>query len=166
MGMILDFYLGKNVHPDGFTIEQVWSWNDQRLEFTHSYIQWLFPSTVPSQAVPGSPVIMQSDIQKFRSDPELRRRFARSYATMLTFYGFTVQDGSIVRAGNFAERSRNWVTPSNHNFLRMTRILKAMMLFGFEQGARNFYNALHQVYCDSPMIVGDKTLGFWMRASL
>src|SRR5208282_855386 len=119
MGIVLDFYLGKNVHPDGFTVEQVWSWNDEQLEYTHSYIQWLFPSTVPSQAVPGSPVIMQSDIQKFRTDPELRKRFARSYGTMLTFYGFAVQDGKIVRAGNFAERSSNWIIPSNHNFLRI-----------------------------------------------
>ena len=142
----MDFYLGKDVHPDGFTIEQVWSWDDKQLEYTHSYIQWLFPSTVPSQAVPGSPVIMGPDIEKFRTDQDLRRRFARSYSLMLTFYGFRIEDGKVVRAGDFAEKSQNWLTPSNHNFLRITRMLKAMMMFGFAAGAKPFYNALHDVY--------------------
>jgi hypothetical protein len=85
---------------------------------------------------------------------------------MLTFFGLAVKDGKVVRANTFAQKQSNWVTPSNHNFLRITRILKAMMLFGFEKSAKEFYNALHQVYRDNPMIVGDTTLGFWMRASL
>jgi len=162
--MILDFYLGKNVHPDGFTIEQVWSWDYERLEYTHSYIQWLFPSTVPSQAVPGSPVIARGDVGKFRTDQELRKRFVRSYATMLTFYGFRVDDGKVVRAVDYEEKSKDWVTPSNHNFLRITRIIKAMMMFGFEKNAKEFYAALHQVYRENYMVIGDTTLGFWRRA--
>jgi len=36
--------------------------------------------------------------------------------------------------------------------------------FGFEKSAREFYNALHQVYRDDPLVVGGTTPGFWRRA--
>ena len=142
----------------------MWGWDDRKLEYTHTYIQWLFPSNVPSAEVPDSPVISRADGEKFRSDPELRKRFARSFLVMMKFYGFGItEDGSIFRVADFAQKADNWLTPSNHNFLRITRILKAMMMFGFENNARGFLKALHQVYKENPMIVG-ASWGFWQRA--
>ena len=163
-GRIVDFYEGNTIHPDGFAIDQVWNWNDKELEYSHTYIQWLFPSRIPSSMVSDSPVISQADIVRFKTDSDLRKRFARSYVTVLRFYGFRItDDGSVMRADDFVEKSDNWLTPSNHNYLRITRILKAMMMFGFEKNARDFLEALHQVYRENPELVG-ASWGFWQRA--
>jgi hypothetical protein len=164
MGKLIDFYLGKDVHPDGLTIEQVWGWNDQQLEFQHTYIQWLFPSEFPSQAVPGSPVITSEEVHQFKTDPELRRRFEQSFSVMLGFYGFYIDNGKVVRMDHFAHKIRNWLTPSNHNFLRITRILKCLMLFSYSKKARAFYDALLQVYHEHPLVIGEQTLSYWHRA--
>ncbi|MDF0552747.1 hypothetical protein [Kamptonema sp. UHCC 0994] len=38
-GSILAFYIGQTPNTDGRTIEEMWSWNYQKLEDTHNYIQ-------------------------------------------------------------------------------------------------------------------------------
>jgi hypothetical protein len=40
---ILTFYQGQSPDSSGRMIETIWSWDYQKLEYTHDYIQWLFP---------------------------------------------------------------------------------------------------------------------------
>jgi hypothetical protein len=44
MGKLIDFYLGKDIHPEGFTIHEVFGWGDRALEHEHTHIHWLLPS--------------------------------------------------------------------------------------------------------------------------
>ena len=83
---------------------------------------------------------------------------------MLRFYGFTVDIDKVQQGPMFRQKSRNWLSPSNHNYLRITRIPEAMMMFGFERTAKTFCEELHQVYRENGTVIGDRTLGFWRRA--
>jgi Opioid growth factor receptor (OGFr) conserved region len=56
---------------------------------------------------------------------------------MLRFYGLEsvkAEDGSISiqKAIEFPERSQYWLTPNNHNHLRLTRMIDSTRLLGLE----------------------------------
>jgi hypothetical protein len=58
--------------------------------------------------------------------------------------------------------------PSNHNHLRITRILKSLSILGLEAEARAFYECLVAIYEDEakrlePRIT-EETMGFWQQA--
>jgi hypothetical protein len=90
---------------------------------------------------------------------------------MLAFYGLeTIESNppTVRRAPSFTERSGNWLTASNHNHLRVTRILKSMRTLGLETQATALFNCFADIYSeekskDFPAISVD-TFRFWQSA--
>jgi hypothetical protein len=171
MSRVLDFHRGELRHPSGVTIESIWGWHHGRLEHEHTYIQWLFPLRDPSRAVPDSPTITESEVREFNRDPALRDRVLRSFRLMLGFYGFTMGPaanaaggGTIMPAPDFAATSRTWLTPGNHNHLRITRILKSLCILGLRPEAREWFAALQRVYAANADKIGNVTYDFWRKA--
>ena len=64
----------------------------------------------------------------------------------------------------FDRRAANWLTPGNHNFLRITRILKSLTILGHEDMARAFLECLSTIFDDHRGIIGDRTWDFWRAA--
>lgn len=73
-----------------------------------------------------------------------------------------------MRAANFAERSKNWLTPANHNHLRITRILKSLRLLGLEPESAAFFRALAAIYpgqsAAANPAISATTFRFWQSA--
>jgi Opioid growth factor receptor (OGFr) conserved region len=167
---ILEFYAG--VIPDhrGRYLNEVLKWPDDELECVHDYIQWLFPLPERSGFNLNAPVLDQQAIYDFRSRPDLRRNMLASFLRMLAFYGLEIVESNppaVRRAASFAERSKNWLTTSNHNHLRITRILKSMRILGLETEAAALFDCLADIYReetekDFPGI-SDETFGFWQH---
>jgi hypothetical protein len=171
MGLVLEFYRGAVVHPKGFTLDYVLSWHDSVLESEHHYIQWLFPLTEPSQAARSSPVLVQEEIAEFTSNAELRLKLLRAFQRMLAFYGFSLEIPAfgggrpkVVPTVDFLIRSGEWLTPGNHNYRRITRILKSLATLGLQPEAAAFLEALAAVYRDNRKIIGDGAWRFWTEA--
>lgn len=171
MSRITEFYSGTLRHPGGATIEEIWQWNHGQLEYVHSYIQWLFPLPETSWAVPDSPVLSTKDIERFRASPELRGRVARSLEVMLGFYGFRLGRlpeppgrPRIEPTEAFAERARHWLTTGNHNFLRITRILRSLTLLGLGDEAAEFFAVLQRVYLKNSDRIGPVSYEYWKNA--
>ena len=57
MTPLVAFNLGEAPDHRGRFVGEILQQDDDWLEATHDYIQWLFPLREPSQAVPGSPVV-------------------------------------------------------------------------------------------------------------
>src|SRR5690242_7350855 len=119
---LIDFYSGMGEDDAGRRLEDVWRFSSEELEENHDYIQWLFPLLERSAFNPEAPVLDAGTIERFRNDSSLQRNLERSLGVMLDFYGLELAGNRIVRAANFGERSANWLTGFNHNFLRLTRI--------------------------------------------
>ncbi|XP_060765839.1 opioid growth factor receptor-like protein 1 [Neoarius graeffei] len=121
--------------PDGDYIDYIhehW-WEDyDRLEYVHSYIQWLFPIQEKGMNY-ASQELSVKEIKLFRRDEEMKRRLLKSYKIMLNFYGIELvneETGEVKRAGNWGERFEN-LNRNTHNNLRITRIIKCLGLLGF-----------------------------------
>ncbi|XP_068118994.1 opioid growth factor receptor-like protein 1 [Hyperolius riggenbachi] len=134
------FYQNKiPFEPNGCCIEEVYQHNHagekyRILETKHDYIQWLFPLREPGLNAYAKP-LTKDEIQMMKNDPEVMKRFLKSYILMLEFYGITLVDketGKVNRAENWEERFHNLNTYT-HNNLRITRILKCLGEFGYER---------------------------------
>lgn len=161
---LLRFYTGEGTDDRGRTIEDIWGYSTDRLESVHDYIQWLFPLTDRSAFNPDAPLLDDETIARFRRDEVLRKNLERSLRVMLDFYGLAIAGHEILRVPSFGERSRNWLTPGNHNFLRLTRMLKSLSVLGLEDRAKQLLQALEDIDGKTPGIIGERTLEFWKRA--
>jgi hypothetical protein len=161
---LLEFYSGAGSDDRGRRIEDIWRFSHDELEAIHDYIQWLFPLTERSAFNPGAPLLDDATIQRFKSDATLRRNVERSLEVMLDFYGFARDGDRIIQGRSFAERFANWLTPGNHNFLRLTRILKSLTLLGLEKHAAQLLECLEKVYTGDGSAIGARTMSFWRRA--
>ncbi|XP_034408509.1 opioid growth factor receptor-like protein 1 [Cyclopterus lumpus] len=132
----LRFYLNKiPLVPDGIYVEEIltkWRGDYDKLEHNHTYIQWLFPLREQGLNFYAHE-LTQEEIKEFQSTREAKRRFLAAYSLMLDFYGIKLLDksGNVARAPNWQERFQH-LNESQHNYLRITRILKSLGELGYE----------------------------------
>lgn len=158
---LLKFYRGEGVDSNGRSIQQLWCFSLEEKERCHDYIQWLFPLKKPSQYNQNAPLLDAKTIAAMRQDPLLMANIQRSFKEMLTFYGLRQKKNIIERAENFPERKRVWLTPNNHNHLRLTRILRCLTLLGLTQQAKALSSCLKLLAKDYPNDIGKETVGIW-----
>ena len=162
---LLDFYNGQGTDDKGRRIEEIWAFSNDDLESVHDYIQWLFPLMERSAFNPGAPLLDDETIARFWEDEAIRDNLARSLAVMLDFYGLATAGHSILRVPTFGTRSRVWLTPHNHNFLRLTRILNSLSLLGLPDRAMQLLACLEEIARLRAGIISDETLRYWRAAS-
>jgi hypothetical protein len=165
MSRLVEFYRGQARDTEGRRLETIWDWDDESLEEVHDFIQWLFPLPEPSNFNADAPLLSAQDIREFRGDPALQARLRHSYERLLTFLGLAPgEDGKVVEAQNFAARAPEvWRSP-NHNWLRITRILRSLTLLGLEAEARALFDRLDALYRSEKFPIPAGTFGYWARA--
>jgi hypothetical protein len=165
---LLDFYRGQGTDAQGRTLEEILRWHPRRLESVHDYIQWLFPLPAPSTFNPQAPILDDEEVSAFRQSKTLRQRLLNAFELMLGFYGYRRQAGgnqiTIRPSDNFSDRANNWLTPGNHNHLRISRILESLTHLGRGQDARAWLAVLEATYQDHRQVIGPVTLDYWRRA--
>ena len=166
VSQLIDFYSGHGTDHRGRTLDEILSWDDERLESVHDYIQWLFPLAEPSRFNPHAPLLTGEDRAEFQRRTDLQANVLRALARKLAFYGFSVDEpaGGPVSVAPIAAVRRRWLSPGDHNYLRITRILTSLRLLGFEEYARAFFAALEALYNEQPETIGETTFGYWRHA--
>jgi hypothetical protein len=167
-----NFYEGTGPDHRGRHLAAIWDWSDDELERVHDYIQWLFPLREKSGFNPDAPLLDDATAQEFRERPELQANLRRSFLRMLKFYGLESRGAdppAIHPSKSFPSRSTNWLTPSNHNHLRITRILKSLRELGLDPEAQAFFACLTTLYEQEqqkhlPAISPD-TFHYWRSAT-
>jgi len=150
MSEILKFYLGE---PSvcKHVLSDIWGYSFKRLEQGHDYIQLLFPLDEPSAHNPDAPVLTEEDIIVFRGSPELQAMVMVSVHTFMRFLFFTRE---------------SWLTEFDHNHLRITRVIKCLILFGMNSHALSVFQEVMTMLDTKgeDYLVSDKSIGFWERA--
>jgi hypothetical protein len=162
---LIAFYRGLGPDAAGRTIDAIWGWDAGRLEMVHDYIQWLFPLPEPSRFNPDAPLLTPADAALFADDPDLAARLLRSFDLMLGFYGLARRGGEVVRADDFPQRAAAWLTPLNHNHLRLTRILLSLGHLGRGTEAKALHKTLEAIALrDAGGAISARTRAFWRNA--
>ena len=147
----LAFYRGLAPDSEGRFFGEILTWDDERLEAVHDYIQWLFPLPEPSAFNPDAPLLTRTDIAEARADAEVQANLRAALDRMLRFYGLTPET---------AAKPKPWVCAADHNHLRLTRILRALTLLGLVEEA----DALHAAISRYDAIFPERTKRFWRQA--
>ncbi len=168
---IIEFYSGAQPDYRGRYLREIQGWADESLEAVHDSIQWLFPLPERSGFNVAAPILTAETIEEFRTRPELLENLRRSFVRMLNFYGFEVrlvEHVRVTRAANFALGAAGWLSRSNHNHLRITRILRCMEVLGLEADAAAFLDCLREIYGEeqnkAEPAISEETMGYWQKA--
>jgi hypothetical protein len=167
---LLAFYRGEGTDHRGRRLADIQAFGWEELEQAHDYVQWMFPLFERSRFQPHAPVLDEATAQRFRDDPRARQELRTSLGLMLEFYGLTLARGDddvrprVVRGSDFARRSAVWLTPMNHNYLRLTRILASLCVLGEAALARALLVCLEEIAREHGDTIGDETLAHWRGA--
>lgn len=153
MSKIIDFYNETSTDDDGRKISFIWMQNDGYLEFDHSYVQWLFPLPEPSNFNPDAPLLTEEDILLFHANPDLRNNLRNSLVRFLKFLG--IENDTTYKKPIFEH--------ANHNWFRITRILKSLRLLGLENEAIAFYKVLKKIH-EEDGLVSENSFSYWKEA--
>jgi hypothetical protein len=170
---IIGFYSGAEPDHRGRYLREIQQWPDEPLESVHDYIQWLFPLPERSGFNVSAPVLNSETVQQFRTRPDLQENLRTSFLRLMRFYGFEVRAGkqvSVVRMPTFATKAAKWLSPGNHNHLRITRILRCVTVLGVEPEAKAFFGCLTEIYEEERIkpipAISEETMAYWRKAVL
>lgn len=165
---LIDFYSGKRGDDKGRMIFEIQGWDDVMLEGCHDQIQWMFPLPERSRFNPSAPLLTPDIIEQFRADNDLKEMLRLSFKRMMIFYGLVVEPtGRIAVGPDFVIKS-SWLTPDNHNHLRLTRIIRSLRLLGLEAESMELFKCLAVIWANEIRTgqnrITDETFQFWAEA--
>lgn len=164
---IYNFYCGNGRDMYGRTFEEIISKSNVWMEFNHTFIQRLFPLDEPSGADETAPVLTEELVKKMRMNPKAIQRMKKAFTRMMKLYGFQVIYGM---ADNKIEnvishrKWHYWITFNNHNYKRISRILKSLRLMGLNEEAEKFFVVLENLYNSYSFEIGKKAYSYWCAA--
>ncbi len=126
----------------GRRLGDIWRWDHERLEKNHTYIQWLFPTDIQSAIVPNAPVLSKEEIEAINKPCAAQANIRMSFRVYLCFLGLELTNIEVRKADDFNERAAVWLTESNHNFLRISRVIRCLVLVGLSEEAKLFFDCL------------------------
>jgi hypothetical protein len=161
---LVAFQRGTGRDDRGRLLSEILRCDDEWLESTHDFIQWLFPLPEPSAVNPSAPLAGAEVREAFGSDPLLRASLHASFVRMLRFYGLTLDDdGRVLPAPDWAQRN-GWFRHGGHNDLRITRILRSLAVLGLGGQARALLDCLEQLRRQEPCGVNARAFDYWRAA--
>ena len=146
--MILDFLNGEQ--PDIYNryLEDIWKMSDEDIESVHNFIQLTFPLNERSGAVPNSPILTQQEIIDIKKSEIAKQNIKKSADWFV----------------DFLTRNSYWICQSNHNHLRITRVIKSLRLIHSNEEAENFKNNVLNLIKGNENKINPISLEFWKNS--
>ena len=143
-----NFLLNEEKDFKGRFLSDIWAFNDNEIENCHDFIQMVFPLNKPSKAVLHNFYLNdKSEIDQIRCNLKINTNLIKSKAWFL----------------EFLKRNNKWKKYSDHNQLRITRIIECMRLLVSNYEADHFYRTIISML-GSNRTINKETLDFWLNA--
>ena len=141
-----------NIEPDykNRFLNDIWSFTDEDIEHTHDFIQLLFPLNEQSESVfHGYYLNTKISIINIKSNDLAKSNIVTSSKWFLSFL----------------ERNTHWRRKHDHNYLRITRIIKSLRLLVSDEEANKFYESFIELIDESLRSkINLTTLSYWENA--
>jgi hypothetical protein len=165
MNPLIDFYGGTGPDHRGRRLADILKQDDDWLEHTHDFVQWLFPLDESSPVNPHAPTLDTDCLARFAADQRLRMHLRLSFMRMLRFYGLQATPQGIVKGHDWDARKRDWFVRDTHNSLRLTRIIRSLALLGMPREARELQRVLDALCRSEPDCgIGETARRYWRSA--
>ena len=141
-----------NIEPDykNRFLNDIWNFTDEDIEHTHDFIQLLFPLNEQSESVfHGYYLNTKRSIINIKSNDLAKSNIVTSSKWFLSFL----------------ERNTHWRRRHDHNYLRITRIIKSLRLLVSDEEANKFYKSFIELIDESLRSkINLTTLSYWENA--
>ena len=141
-----------NAEPDfkNRFLNDIWNFSDEDIEHTHDFIQLLFPLNEKSESVfHGYYLNTESSIINVKSNDLAKSNIVKSSKWFLSFL----------------ERNSHWRRRHDHNYLRITRIIKSLRLLVSDEEADIFYKLFTELLDDGlKKKINPLTFFYWENA--
>ncbi len=141
-----------NIEPDykNRFLNDIWNFTDEDIEHTHDFIQLLFPLNEQSESVfHGYYLNTKSSIINIKSNDLAKSNIVTSSKWFLSFL----------------ERNTHWRRRHDHNYLRITRIIKSLRLLVSDEETDKFYESFIELIDESLRSkINLTTLSYWENA--
>ncbi len=162
MSPLLRFLSNQIPDINGRFLRDIWEFDHSKLEYTHNFIQWIFPLDVRSK-YHISPILTAQDRLHFSQSDLLKANQQKSLDVMLDFWGMKRDGLHIVEKDILTKRQYPWLKPYDHNQLRMTRAMRSLMLCNQPELAEALQQALLEISAKYGNI-SPKSLEYWHNA--
>lgn len=146
---IYNFFNGTDTDHAGRTIQDYLDMSNETLELIHDYIQWAFPTRQPSQCqAANAPLLSDEAVALVNDDMTAQGNYYSMWIRITRFYMET----------------NHWLVDTDHNHLRITRIIESSAEFFNVRTAEIFAKIILNRNIDAGSPVSAKSMDFWMRA--
>lgn len=145
---VLSFLQDTGPDHRGRYLSDIWKFNDQQMETTHDYIQWVFPLDEPSSASADAPVLEPGEI-------------ALIHKSSLAAHNLNASVNWFIA---FLTRNDQWRTAHDHNHLRITRMIKSQRLLHSEMAANATRDKILKLAESSKAQISETALDYWRNA--
>lgn len=162
---LIKFLEGSGPDKRGLYLNEVLGKPDEWLEATHDFIQWVFPLATPSSYQMLAPYLSYAQFEEIKnSNAEAKAGILRAYVRYLQFLGLKETNGAVesIPENKKTVAQKRWLIREDHNDLRITRVLKCLMLIGAENEAKAFYSYLETTF--KPVECKEESLQYWQDA--
>ena len=142
------FLNGEGTDYKGRCLLDIWNFDDNEIEQTHDYIQFMFPLAEKSGSYFNAPILSPEDIKAIRLSEVAQANLKKSAEWYL----------------GFLERNDHWIKNYDHNHLRITRVIKSIRLLISEKDADMFKSAFYETLGSSENKIDLKAKMFWGKA--
>ena len=144
------FHFLEGAIPDGRgrTLSMIMAFDDQAIESTHDFIQWIFPLDEPSRSQPGAPVLYLFEIEEIKSSDVALKNLMQSADW---YFGFL-------------QRHDHWIRQYDHNHLRISRAIKSLRLLVSDEVADRYRAAILDFLGGSISAISERSREHWLNA--
>ena len=130
----IKFYKGEiGTTKDNFFIQEIMAFSDSRLEHEHAYIQFVFPNAELSSMQPGAAPVpfTTEEAQNMLQCATVMKRVRGMVFKMMGFWGIGTNGAAVWIMDTHRFNTR--VATTNHNQLRVSRMLKFFRMLGWTE---------------------------------
>ena len=135
----INFFLGLALDSNRRSIHKILAFNEQEIENTHDFIQYIFPTIEKSNYNPNAPLISENLRRLFSENEVAQENFCKTCRLFLHFCGFRCAKSTELfvpkLGGSFLSRP-------GHNLLRITRVLNSLNQIGKESCSRKIFSQI------------------------
>ena len=144
------FHFLEGAIPDGRgrTPSMIMAFDDQTIESTHDFMQWIFPLDEPSRSHPGAPVLDLFEIEEIKSSDVALENLMQSADW---YFGFL-------------QRHDHWIRQYDHSHLRISRAIKSLRLLVSDEVADRYKAAILDFLGENISAISERSREYWLNA--
>ena len=145
---LVAFLEGSGTDSRSRRLVELLQFDDDEIEYTHDFIQWMFPLREASGSNLSAPTLLVSEVEVIRSSAECQQNLETSASWILSFF----------------KRTEAVTQFTNHNHLRVTRIIKSLRLLDSDQIADQFKQDVLAMIQERQARINPVTVSFWLES--